>query len=201
MLADIGLISLALGLATAVYAAVASLVGVRQGVRGAAWIASARNALVAVWPLLTISCGAMIWMLIAGDFQVEYVATVASREMPIFLKVAGLWGGQAGSLLFWSWVAAAFSALVMFRKWGSDKALLPYVIAISAATEIFFMLLVVFVETPFSKLDFIPQDGNGMNPLLRHAGMVIHLHALPGVCGLYHSVCVCDGGADQRTAF
>jgi len=174
VLADIGLISLVLGLATAVYAAVASLVGARQGLRGAAWIASARNALVAVWPLLTISCGTMIWMLIAGDFQVEYVATVASREMPVFLKVAGLWGGQAGSLLFWSWVAAAFSALVMFRKWGSDKALLPYVIAISAATEIFFMLLVVFIETPFSKLDFIPQDGNGMNPLLRHAGMVIH---------------------------
>lgn len=183
MLADIGLISLILALVAAVYAAVASIYGSRLGVAGVAWIASARNALIAVWPLLTISCGAMIWLLVTGDFQVEYVAMVTSRAMPTYLKVTALWGGQAGSLLFWAWVSAAFSALVMFRKWGADpldadgrsgRALLPYMVAISAATEIFFMILVVFVETPFSKLDFIPADGNGLNPLLRHPGMIIH---------------------------
>ncbi len=174
MLADVGLIALVLGLFAAVYAAVAAVYGSQKGVGGAAWVASARNALIVVWPLLTVSCGAMIWLLVAGDFQVEYVATVTSRAMPAYLKVTALWGGQAGSLLFWAWVAAAFSALVMFRNWGSDRALLPYVIAISAVTEVFFLILVVFVETPFSTLDFVPSDGNGLNPLLRHPGMIIH---------------------------
>ena len=183
MLADIGLISLVLGLVAAVYAIVASLYGARQGVAGAAWVDSARNALIAVWPLTTLSCAVMIGLLVTGDFQVEYVATVTSRAMPTYLKVTALWGGQAGSLLFWVWVAATFSALVMFRKWGtgprdaegrSDRALLPYVIAISAITQIFFMILVVFVEQPFAKLDFVPPDGNGLNPLLRHPGMIIH---------------------------
>jgi len=174
VLADIGLISLVLSMAATAYAAVASIIGARRNLGGTALIASARNALIAVWPLLSVSCGAMIWLLVIGDFQVEYVATVVSREMPTYLKVTALWGGQAGSLLFWAWVAAAFSALVMLRRWDTDRALLPYVIAVSAATQIFFIGLVVFVETPFAKLNFIPPDGNGLNPLLRHPGMVIH---------------------------
>ncbi len=183
MLADIGVISLVLGLVVSVYATFASVYGALRGVSGRAWVDSARNALIAVWPLISLSCLAMIGLLVTGDFQVEYVATVTSRAMPTYLKVTALWGGQAGSLLFWVWVAATFSALVMFRKWGTgpkdaegrtDRALLPYVIAISAITQIFFMILVVFVEQPFAKLDFVPPDGNGLNPLLRHPGMIIH---------------------------
>lgn len=174
MLADIGLFALVLGLITTVYSAVAALVGSRKGVDGAAWIFSARNALIAVWPLLSVACGALIWLLLEDDFQVEYVAIVSNRSMPTYLKVTALWGGQAGSLLFWAWVASTFSALVMFRRWRHDRALLPYVIAISAVAEIFFIALVVFVENPFHKLDFVPIDGNGLNPLLRHPGMIIH---------------------------
>jgi cytochrome c-type biogenesis protein CcmF len=174
VLADIGFIALVLSLATALYAAVTSVYGSRKGVQGAAWIASARDALIAIWPLMSISCGAMIWLLVAGDFQVEYVATVTSRAMPAYLKATALWGGQAGSLLFWAWIAATFSAVVMFRKWDTDKALLPYVIAITAVTQVFFIALVAFVEVPFRKLDFVPVDGNGLNPLLRHPGMIIH---------------------------
>ena len=55
MLADIGLISLVLGLVASVYATVASLYGARKGVAGAAWVNSARNALIVVWPLITLS--------------------------------------------------------------------------------------------------------------------------------------------------
>ncbi len=174
MLADVGAIALLLAFAAAVYAVGAAVVGARGGPRDALWTASARNALIAVWPLLTVSCGAMLWLLLAGDFQIEYVASVPSRAMPAYLKAAALWGGQAGSLLFWAWVAGTFSALVMLRKWDADRPLLPYVIAISAVTELFFIGLVIFVETPFSKLGFVPADGSGLNPLLRHPGMIIH---------------------------
>ena len=174
MLADVGLIALVMSLVAAVYAAVVSVYGSSKGVGGAEWIASSRRALIAVWALLTVSCGVMIWLLVANDFQVEYVATVSSRSMPTYLRITALWGGQAGSLLFWAWVASIFSALVMLRNWDNDRPLLPYVVAISAVTLVFFIALVVFVETPFKKLDFIPPDGNGLNPLLRHPGMIIH---------------------------
>jgi cytochrome c-type biogenesis protein CcmF len=34
--------------------------------------------------------------------------------------------------------------------------------------------LIVFVANPFEQLEFFPPDGTGLNPLLRHYGMVIH---------------------------
>jgi cytochrome c-type biogenesis protein CcmF len=30
------------------------------------------------------------------------------------------------------------------------------------------------VENPFARLAAVPVDGNGLNPLLRHPGMIIH---------------------------
>ena len=44
----------------------------------------------------------------------------------------------------------------------------------ASLTQIFFLFISVFVENPFARLDVIPPDGNGLNPLLRHPGMIIH---------------------------
>ena len=29
--------------------------------------------------------------------------------MPIYLRITALWGGQAGSLVFWSWLLSVFA--------------------------------------------------------------------------------------------
>jgi cytochrome c-type biogenesis protein CcmF len=67
-----------------------------------------------------------------------------------------------------------FAALVLLRKWGSMRIMMPYVIAVTQITVAFFVGLVVFVANPFEQLAFVPADGSGLNPLLRHFGMVIH---------------------------
>ena len=108
-----------------------------------------------------------------------------------YLKVTA-WGGQAGSLLFWSWLMSAFVSLVTLRKWDRDREFLPWVIAVACITMAFFIGLNVFFENPFAQLYqtsagvqphtfqpaesilFTPTDGRGLNPLLRHPGMVIH---------------------------
>jgi len=38
----------------------------------------------------------------------------------------------------------------------------------------FFLLLVIFVNNPFQRLDFVPSDGLGMNPLLQNPAMIWH---------------------------
>ncbi|MFQ6032889.1 MAG: heme lyase CcmF/NrfE family subunit, partial [Candidatus Zixiibacteriota bacterium] len=38
----------------------------------------------------------------------------------------------------------------------------------------FFILLLVFSTSPFERLSFRPQDGQGLNPMLQNPGMVIH---------------------------
>jgi cytochrome c-type biogenesis protein CcmF len=131
--------------------------------------------------------------LLVGDYQVEYVASVTSNAMPGYLRVTALWGGQAGSLVFWSWLMAAFASAASLRPWKRDRELLPWVIVVTMVTLAFFLSLVIFFENPFGRLwqtfdgrqvtalfqpagtlPLVPSDGRGLNPLLRHPGMIIH---------------------------
>ncbi|MCA9952154.1 MAG: heme lyase CcmF/NrfE family subunit [Anaerolineales bacterium] len=172
MLANFGFFALVIAFGTAVYAAFAAWYGSRTD--NPAWVESARNAVVAVFFLVLTACLLLIVALVQGDFSIEYVWRVSSRDMPTYLKVTALWGGQAGSLLFWNLLLSAFTAAAMMRKWDKERDLMPYAIIVASITQIFFLGISVFIENPFHVLAMVPPDGNGLNPLLRHPGMIIH---------------------------
>jgi cytochrome c-type biogenesis protein CcmF len=196
-MANVGYGALLLALVLALYAAVVALVGARR--RAPELVMSARNAALTVTGLLTLAVVVLEYLLISSDFRTLYVAEVTNRAMPLFFKMTALWGSQAGSLLFWSWLMSIFSGAVLLRKWGKMRTLMPYVIAVTQITLVFFISLVSGVWTllaaplgalgltgsaqlladmvninPFHQLGFTPADGNGLNPLLRHWGMIIH---------------------------
>ncbi len=158
-----------------------------------AWVESARRVMLLAFPLLTLVSICLIILLIGGDYQVRYVYNVTSSTMPTYLKITAWWGGQAGSLLFWSWLLAGFSAAATLRKWDQEREFQPWVILVSLVTLAFFVGLVIFIENPFVRFwqtengnqmaamfqpanayPLIPNDGRGLNPLLRHPGMVFH---------------------------
>jgi cytochrome c-type biogenesis protein CcmF len=172
MIADIGFLTLLLAFLCAVYAVVAAAYGARAG--DDRWVRSARNALILTFPLLLLAAGLIITALVTGDFSIAYVSSVSSRGMPTYLKVTALWGGQAGSLLFWNLLLSAFTAAAMLSKWRQQKELMPYVIIVAGMTQVFFLLISTFVEDPFTRNAIVPADGQGLNPLLRHPGMIIH---------------------------
>jgi cytochrome c-type biogenesis protein CcmF len=192
MLADIGLIALVIAFLLSVYATFASLYGGWRGQQ--VWVESARNATLLVFPLLTISVSVVVYALYRLDFSLTYVYDVSSRAMSPFLRVTALWGGQQGSVLFWAWLMAGFVGLILLRKWDRDRELMPWVTFVAMLTTAFFVGLVVFITNPFTRLWYIPgateltqslfqpagampyfpDDGNGLNPLLRHFGMIGH---------------------------
>ena len=96
------------------------------------------------FPLLTLSALSIIFLLVNGHYEVEYVASVTSNSMPLYLKMTALWGGQAGSLMFWSWLMSAFASAVTLRKWDRDREFLPWVIVVSLVTLAFFLMLSLF---------------------------------------------------------
>ncbi len=169
---NIGYVAMTIALALAVYAAVVSVVGAKRHLPEL--INSARNAAFGVAGFLTLTIIIIEYLLIVGHYQTRYVWEVSNKAAPLFYRVTALWGGQDGSLLFWSWLMSIFAAIVLLKKWGSMRILMPYVIAITQITVAFFVALVVFVANPFEQLDFFPPDGSGLNPMLRHFGMVIH---------------------------
>src|SRR3990170_3669710 len=192
MLADLGLITLTLAFILAIYASVAAAYG---GWRARSpFVESARNAVLVTYVMLTGSVLLLVYALVTMDFSLAYVADVTSQAMSTFLRVTALWGGQAGSVLFWGWLMAGFVVLVTLRKWDRDRELMPYVIAVAMGTTAFFIGLSLFITNPFAHLwhleganefttavfrpqnamAYIPEDGQGLNPLLRHFGMIGH---------------------------
>ena len=172
MIPDLGYISLILAFLSAIYAAAAAWYGKRRD--DERWVLSARNATIATLPLVFISAALLITSIVRNDFSVEYVWRVSSIEMPTYLKFTSLWGGQAGSLLFWNLLLAIYTAVAMSRKWHEQKELMPYALIVVSMTQVFFLGISAFVENPFTRLAMVPPDGNGLNPLLRHPGMIIH---------------------------
>ncbi|MGQ9501073.1 MAG: heme lyase CcmF/NrfE family subunit [Anaerolineae bacterium] len=197
MAADLGYVALLLAFVLSIFAALAAWRGERQ--RTIELVLSARNAVLAVAGLLTLAVSIELYLLLNSDFRVMYVAQVTNRAMPAFFKLTALWGGQAGSLLFWSWLMALFAAAAVLSSWQRTRVLIPKVIVVTQLTLAFFLSLIsgiwalwasplkalgmtavaeLMAEmetlTPFYQLGFTPADGNGLNPLLRHWGMIIH---------------------------
>lgn len=158
-----------------------------------ATLESARRAALVTFPLLTVVVGTLLFLLLSGRFEYTYVYQTTDLNMPLYLKITALWGGQEGSLLFWCWLLSGFAFIALVRPWKRDRDLMPWVIVVTMFTLFFFVLLVLFFENPFNRyyLNFSgevvmslfpppatlpadPANGAGMNPLLRHFGMVVH---------------------------
>ena len=191
MIANFGFGALVITFLVALYGIGAAIYGVRKG--RPAWVESARLAMLLTFPLITLAALSLIYLLVTGHYEVSFVYGVTSNAMPLYLKVTALWGGQAGSLVFWSWLMSAFATAATLRKWERDREFLPWVIVVALVTLAFFLqpgrssLKIPSTASgpppparwrPSSNRQFgaifLPQDGRGLNPLLRHPGMIIH---------------------------
>jgi cytochrome c-type biogenesis protein CcmF len=194
-MSDLGFVSLVLGLILAVYGMVVSVVGARKSIPEL--VASGRNAICVVSALVLLAA-LMLWRsLLTDQFQLEYVVTHTERSLPLLYKISALWGGQAGSLTFWTLIlcGCAVASTWFFRN--QQPSLRPYVNAVLLLNIAFFISVVLFAANPFEKLwstatgnvvtsvfqptgtiPLIPSDGQGLNPQLQNYWMVIHPIAL-----------------------
>jgi len=141
--------------------------------------------------LHTLSVLALLFMQVSQDYSNAYVVGVINPALPTYLKLTALWGGQAGSLFFWSWIINLCLVIALNRRhilrdnWGYLFALVNL---------IFFSGISMFLENPFSRVWQLTDQslaeglfspaagatvysgliGRGLNPLLRHWGMIIH---------------------------
>jgi cytochrome c-type biogenesis protein CcmF len=194
MIAELGIVTTGLAFLAAVYALVAALLGAY--LKRDALVVSARNAALMTFPLLTVSSLLLIYAMLNHQFSIAYVWQTSSRDTPDFYLITGLWGSQAGSLLFWSWLMSGFTFAALLLNWESQRRLMPWVIVVTMATLGFFLILNNFYENPFERYWVLPNghvesalfspasgaqvidaaqtEGQGLNPLLRDLGMVFH---------------------------
>ncbi|HEX5923598.1 MAG TPA: cytochrome c-type biogenesis CcmF C-terminal domain-containing protein [Baekduia sp.] len=171
-MADLGRGLTFLAFAVAIYGIVAALYGGISGRRE--WVTSARRA---VYALAALTTGAFVVLELAflrNDFSLSVVQSHSSITTPTFYKAAAAWSSQEGSLLLWLWLLSMWSSLVIFLTRHRMRDVQPYAIAVLLGFATFFGGLLVFAVSPFDTLPIAPQDGTGLNPLLRHPSMMIH---------------------------
>jgi cytochrome c-type biogenesis protein CcmF len=177
-----GSFSLLLAFVCAVYAFVGGIFAIRT--RHPLLVKSTRQAGIATCVLIFLSTLSLEYLLFTDNFSLAYVVQHSNRDLSTFYKVAALWAGQEGSLLFWSTLLSIYVISVLLAYRHKNGELMPYVGVILAGVQIFFLTLNNFVENPFKTLatvgasgvlePFTRMDGNGLNPLLQYPEMVIH---------------------------
>src|ERR1700724_611886 len=177
-----GSFTLLLAFVCAVYALVGGIAAIRT--RHPLLVKSTRQAGLATCGLIFLATFSLEYLFLSDNFSVAYVVAHSNRNLSTLYKIAALWSGQEGSLLFWSFLLAVyvFSALLAYRN--KNGELMPYVGVVLAGVQIFFLTLNNFVASPFKVLAapgangameiFTRADGNGLTPLLQYPEMVIH---------------------------
>ncbi|MEA2285775.1 MAG: cytochrome c-type biosis protein CcmF [Solirubrobacteraceae bacterium] len=171
-MATVGRACLILAFAVSVYGVVASLYGARA--RRPDWAESGRRAGYALALLTTVAFVVLEVAFLSSDFSFGVVASHSSTTTPFFYRAAAAWSSQEGSLLLWVWLLSLWSSLVLFLTRRRMRDVAPYATAVLLVFGAFFSGLVVFAASPFQTLAAVPQEGMGLNPLLRHPSMMIH---------------------------
>ena len=126
-------------------------------------------------------------------FEYHYAFSHSSLHLPGQYMVSCFWEGQEGSFLLWMFWQALLGLVIIFtqRQWEAPVMVVFALVQGFLASMILgvvlplinlklgsspFILLRDAMDDPIFKLqpDFVPKDGNGLNPLLQNYWMVIH---------------------------
>ncbi|CAN5774282.1 heme lyase CcmF/NrfE family subunit [soil metagenome] len=171
-MAQIGQGILTLALALAILGVGLNIAGERRRIPELS--TSGLRALVGVTMLLALASAVLMIGFISHDFSLAYVSGRSSTDMPMRYVLTAFYGGQAGSLLLWSFVAGLLATIAFYRNRARFPRLVPYATATTLAVLSFLIFMLVVVSTPFAVNHITPAEGRGLNPLLRDPGMLIH---------------------------
>jgi cytochrome c-type biogenesis protein CcmF len=120
------------------------------------------------------STSALAAAFLTNDFRLAYVARNSARSLPLIYKLSAVWAGQSGSLLLWLLILSLFSLAVQRScRLRAEELDIP-VNAVLGVVRLLFIILLLFVTSPFEVLPDPPHNGSGLNPMLQSLGMVVH---------------------------
>jgi len=136
---------------------------------------AARASTFATCALVALAVLVLAYAFQTHDFRIRYVARYSDRSMPWYYLLTSLWGGQDGSLLWWTFLLCGYTAAVTWSLRGRHLELQPIVLATLMSIVAFFIVTMLFAANPFSTYAAaVPPDGEGLNPLLQNYWMIIH---------------------------
>ncbi len=172
MIAETGHFALALALIVALVQGTVPMVGAAR--RHAGLMAMARPAAVTQFALIAIAFAALMHAYVTSDFSLINVARNSHSAKPMLYKIAGVWGNHEGSMLLWVLILATFGSAVALFGRNIPPTLAARVLSVQALIAVGFLAFTLFTSNPFDRLDPVPMDGRGLNPLLQDPGLAFH---------------------------
>lgn len=141
----------------------------------------------ASFALLTGCVAVVLIAMIAEDYTLAYVVSnypaTDSPLQPLY-RISAVWAGRQGSLLLWTWLISAFTAVQAYRRRRTQDDLTVAALGVAQIVVALFTATLVFSTSnnPFvaTAAQYLNADGSlvskigGMNPLLMHWAMILH---------------------------
>jgi len=172
-MANLGTFTILAAFVIASGAFAASIAGARRGQRSL--IEGGIGLFHVVTALMLVASSMIVYAFVVGDYRIKYVQHYSDEAQPLFYKLTSYWGGLDGSIMFWVTLLAAFGSVAVYLNRERQRLLIPWVVAVIAVVEMFFLFLMVVHNNPFETfLTVTPTKGQGLNPLLQNYYMAIH---------------------------
>ncbi len=166
MLSNIGLFFLCFSFACSL----ASLVYL---VSGRATLRVSKSLSWLIFVAVTISGGLLAISFYSNDFSNAYVAGHSNSMLPWHFRLAAIWGGHEGSMLFWVWIVALWGALISLSKTSHHQYLKQTLLVLSVIAGVLSLFVLVY-SNPFALADHVASEGRDLNPMLQDVALILH---------------------------
>ncbi len=157
------------------------------------WLTNARIAFY-IHTFSIIGTGVVLFFIIyLHYFEYHYAYSHSDKNLPLHYLISTFWNGQEGSFWLWMFWQSVLGIILLNtqKSWEAPAMVVFALVQAFLASMILgsvipgldvkigsspFILLRDALDDPIFKMDpdFIPVDGNGLNPLLQNYWMVIH---------------------------
>ena len=172
MIAEIGQITLILALLVACAQAVLPMIGAAR--RDARLMTFGDSAATAQFLLIAAAFTAITIVFVTSDFSVKLAALNSHTDKPLLYKISGVWGNHEGSMLLWVLMLSIFGALVPIFGKHLPASLKARALSVQGMVGAGFLAFILFTSNPFLRLNPVPFNGQGLNPLLQDPGLAFH---------------------------
>jgi len=172
MIPELGQFTLILAMLLAALQAFFGIVG--PAVKRERWMAAVTPAVTGQCVMVAASMGCLVASFVANDFSVQYVAENSNSALPVFYRVAAVWGSHSGSLILWIFLLACWSVAAAFGTMRLPKAFASRVLGVLGLISFGFLLYTLATSNPFLRLDPPWPDGESLNPILQDPGLAGH---------------------------
>ncbi|HEY32070.1 MAG TPA: heme lyase CcmF/NrfE family subunit [Dehalococcoidia bacterium] len=137
-------------------------------------ISITRISVISIAAFYSLALATAVFAFLTRDYSLRIVSAHVDSNLPASYALSALYADKAGSMLLWGWLISLFSALIAFRKHEYDNSILPHMLCILAAIQVFFLAMVTFVGNVFEQNPTPVTEGIGLNPWLQNIAMLVH---------------------------